>query len=282
MELKVSEIAIPERIEFNFEELKAEITEKVNFYKTMVYTEDQIKEAKADKANLNKLKKAFNDERIRLEREYLAPFNAFKSQVSEITAIFDEAIGTIDSQIKDYDQAKKAAKLEEIKEMWDGIEIKASWLTLEMIYQPTWLNATVSLKNIKAEMQESINRVNNDLDTLAKLPEFSFEATEEYKATLDINRAISEGQRLADIQKRKAEMLKAVEEAKAKEAEEKAKAEAEAVKEEPKAEEPAKAETTVEQIYTVAFKCELTMVQAVALKEFFIANGIKFEKLVKE
>ena len=41
-----------------YEELKQELTEKVSMYETMVYTDDQIKEAKADKANLNKLKKA--------------------------------------------------------------------------------------------------------------------------------------------------------------------------------------------------------------------------------
>lgn len=67
MELKVNEVSIPEKIEFNYEQLKAELTEKVSLYETMVYTDDQIKQAKADKANLNKLKKALNDERIRRE-----------------------------------------------------------------------------------------------------------------------------------------------------------------------------------------------------------------------
>ena len=71
MELKVNEVAVPEQITFNYEELKQELTEKVSMYETLVYTDDQIKQAKADKANLNKLKKALNDERIRREREYI-------------------------------------------------------------------------------------------------------------------------------------------------------------------------------------------------------------------
>ncbi|WNV59438.1 DUF1351 domain-containing protein [Oscillospiraceae bacterium NTUH-002-81] len=73
MELRVEEYQLPQKISFNFEELKAELQEKTQHYETMVYTDDQIKEAKADRANLNRLKKALNDERIRREKEYLAP-----------------------------------------------------------------------------------------------------------------------------------------------------------------------------------------------------------------
>lgn len=58
-------------------------------------------------------------------------------------------------------------------------------------------------------MQEAIDerlaQIAADVKTLESLPEFSFEAVEVYKQTLDLNRAIAEGQRLADIQKRKAE-----------------------------------------------------------------------------
>ena len=49
MELRVNEVAIPEKIDFNYEELKAELISKVSFYETLVYTDDQIKDAKADK-----------------------------------------------------------------------------------------------------------------------------------------------------------------------------------------------------------------------------------------
>ena len=82
MELRVNDVAIPEKISFNYEELKAELTEKVAFYETLVYTDDQVKDAKADRATLNKLKKTLNDERIRREKEYMQPFNEFKAHVN--------------------------------------------------------------------------------------------------------------------------------------------------------------------------------------------------------
>lgn len=54
-------------------------------------------------------------------------------------------------------------------------------------------------------MNAFITSVEKDVDTLSKLPEFGFEALEVYKSTLDINRALNEGQRLAEIQRKKAE-----------------------------------------------------------------------------
>lgn len=46
MELKMNEYQLPQNISFNFEELKAELTEKARLYETIVYTDDQIQEAK--------------------------------------------------------------------------------------------------------------------------------------------------------------------------------------------------------------------------------------------
>ena len=87
MELKMNEYQLPEKILFNYEELKQELTEKVAHYETLVYTDDQIKEAKADRANLNRLKKALNDERIRREKNlpYTACFvEAWASRWGEV------------------------------------------------------------------------------------------------------------------------------------------------------------------------------------------------------
>ena len=45
-------------IRWNNEELKAEIAEKMQEYKSLAFTEETIKEAKADRAKLNKLRTA--------------------------------------------------------------------------------------------------------------------------------------------------------------------------------------------------------------------------------
>ena len=44
--------AIPQAIEFNYDELKKQLPERLAYYKNLVVTEDSIKSAKADKATL--------------------------------------------------------------------------------------------------------------------------------------------------------------------------------------------------------------------------------------
>lgn len=63
MELQVSEIQALEPVKFNYEELKAAITEKANTYKNLVYTEENIATAKSDRVMLNKVSKAINEEK---------------------------------------------------------------------------------------------------------------------------------------------------------------------------------------------------------------------------
>ena len=204
MELKVNEVAIPEKITFNYDELKQELTEKVSMYETLVYTEENIKEAKSDMANLNKLKKALNDERIRREKEYLQPFNVFKAQINEIIGIIDRPITVIDFQVKAYEEKQKQEKRTAIEDLFGTIGFQ-TFVTLDMIFNDKWLNASTSLKSIEEEMKQLMYRFSTDLLTLNNLPEFGFEAVEVYKITLDINKAISEAQRMSQIAKAKAE-----------------------------------------------------------------------------
>jgi hypothetical protein len=58
MELRVNEPQLPAEIVFNYDEIKLELAQTLQKYETAVYTADQMKLAKADKASLNKLRKA--------------------------------------------------------------------------------------------------------------------------------------------------------------------------------------------------------------------------------
>lgn len=221
MEIRMNEMQLPERISFNYEELKHELTEKVSMYETMIYTDEQIKEAKADKANLNKLKKALNDERIRREKEYMQPFNDFKAKINEIISIIDRPVAVIDKQVKEYEEKQKQDKLAKIQEYYTNIEKPdLHWLGLPAIYNEKWLNASVSMKSIQEEINARLEQIAMDMKILADLPEFSFEAMETYKTTLDVRTALNEANRLSEMAKRKAEQERLAAEAEAKKQEE--------------------------------------------------------------
>ena len=248
---------------------------------------------KADRADLNKLKKAFEDERKRVKKICMEPYTKFEQQVKEITALIDEPIGLIDSQIKELDERRKAAKREEIEELFASIGFQ-SFVKLDMIWDEKWLNATVTLPKIEEQMKSRMYQIGTDVVTISKLPEFKFEAMEVYRKTLDMNQAIQEGQRLADIQKRKLEAERMEAERKAREAEEAAKQQTAAEqKEEPAAEKEtasgsvpeASAEETAsipeeeEPVFQLDFRVWGTREQIMALREYMLKNQIRFGKV---
>jgi len=203
MELRIDEFQTPSTPTFNYEELKQELIEKTTMYTNLVYTDEQIKDAKNDRASLNKLKKALNDERIRLEKEYMQPFNDTKAKFNEIISIIDKPVALIDTQVKAYEEKQKQDKLDSITSFFNTTE-HPEWLHMSKIFSDKWLNASTSMKSIKDEINSKLEQITNDLATLQNLPEFGFEATEVYKSTLDINRALNEGKRLSEIAKAKA------------------------------------------------------------------------------
>ena len=292
MELKVNEYQLPDVIAFNYEEIKNELAERVHIYETVVYDDTQIKQAKADRADLNRFKKALNDERIRREKEYLKPFEDFKNKINELIKIVDKPCEIIDKQIKTYEEDQKAKKREEIKAFFEGLRsdeenTPPDWLTFEQIFDDKWLNASVKMSAIVVSIRDTIDRIKNDLVTLASLPNFGFEATEVYKSTLDINRAIREGKRLEEIQRRKeeAERMRAEAEAKAREELEQTAAQEEVA---PTACQPAdpvevweeEEPAAYEELPTwVNFSALLTVNQAAMLKIFFEDHGIQFKAI---
>ena len=282
MELKIQEVQFPQVIQFNFAELKEEITAKAELYKNMVYTEDTIKEVKADKATLNKFIKVLEDKRKDVKKQCSQPYEDFEKQIKELVAIVNEPVQLIDSQVKAYDEKRKAEKLDQIKAIWEEAD-HPEWLSCNMIFDNRWLNVTFSLKQVQDAITERLAQINTELTTLNSLTEFAFEAVEVYKNTLDVNRAIAEGQRLADIQKRKKEeaMRKAAAEAAEKEA---------AIRQaeiEPEVITPAEPvvmikpdpELTDASATWIRFEACMTKEQAYKLKHFFEEEGIQFRPI---
>lgn len=277
MELRVEPVTFPEVIQFNYEELKAEITSKVEMYKNLVYTgSDQIKDAKADRAALNKLIKAMSDERIRIKKDCLKPYDEFERKIRELTDIVNEPVQLIDKQIKEYEQTLKEEKRKDIEALFETIGFQA-FVKLDMIWDEKWLNASVSMKSIEEKMRERMYQISTDLLTLNRLSEYAFEAVAVYKETLDMNRSIAEAQRMSDIAKQKAE-TEARKEAEEKKVYEKTAIISESVPEQQQPEHTVTEPEEPEKM-EVRFAALLTTEDALALKEFFQSRNIEFRAI---
>lgn len=256
-------------ISWNYDEIKKEVAEKVQHYNSLIYTEDQVKEAKADRATLRKFVDALEAKRKEIKKQCLAPYETFEKQMKEIVAIVNEPIALIDNQVKGYEDKQKAEKLEKIKAYYIDVLDKPEWLDFGQIYNDKWLNTSYSFTKVQADLIKVVADIAANEETLKSLPEFSFEALEVYKQTLNMNTAIAEGKRLLELQQRKAEMKAAQEQA--------AKVE-ETVKQEPM-------KTTEEILNTevkkqwVAFQAYLSPTDAQLLKAFFVSRNIEFKPI---
>lgn len=261
------------KINWNFEELKEEIKNKVEIYNNFVYSAENLKAAKSDRAKLNKLKTAINEKRKEIKKLCLKPYENFESEVKEILIILDEPISQIDKQIKaeeEREKKQKRAKLEVyyIENYGDGI---GKQIKLEKIFNDKWLNKSYSLKKAQEEIDEKAKEINENIETLNELPMFAFEAKEKYLQTLDIKYALNFVNELTKLQKQKEEDFKKIEEQQKQETEK----EQHVIKQGPKQEvkqEPIKRQW-------INFSAYLSLEEAKALNKFLKENNIQIKRI---
>ena len=209
-------------ITINDEELKQQLSEEMEIYKTIVFTEEQKGEAKADLATLRKLKTAIDDRRKEVKKEYLKPYDEFESKVKGLLSIIDEPIGLIDSKVKEFEENRRNEKRARIKELYVETFAELTRVTLDSIYKSEWENASYSERAIRADMQEIKLDVDRELNIILSMKsEITDKAIDIYYAKgRNLASAIDEINRYEDA--KKAVLEKQEEEAKRK-AEEEAK-----------------------------------------------------------
>lgn len=167
MELKVEEIKALAPIQFNYEDIKKWITEKAKEYKSMVYTEETITNAKSDRATLNKVAKALNDEKIRIKKEVLKPFEDFESKCKELQGIITDASNSIDIQVKAFETKEQEEKKKQIKDLFNTyIGDFKELIIFEQIFNQRWLNKTYTIKKIEDEIKHLIAKTTTDLKVI--------------------------------------------------------------------------------------------------------------------
>lgn len=205
------EQVIPPQISFNFEEIKSELAGKLQVYQNMVVTESGIKEAKADRANLNKFKAALADSRKAVKAQWNQPLCDFEGKMKELERMVDEPIGAIDRQVKAYDEAKKQDKRQQIERFFEGaVGDLEEVLPLSKIWNDRWLNATYPMKDIEKEIIERIRKTHSDIGIIVamQLP-CCDQMLSTYLETLDMSRAMEEKHKYEQAQKAKAQAKQA-------------------------------------------------------------------------
>ena len=191
LQLKTAAINLPQEIA-NLEALKAELAPKLEQYNSLVVTEDSIKAAKADKANLNKLRTAIEDQRKAAKKQYLEPYTILEAQCKEVVALIDAPIGAIDKQLKAFDEKEKAEKYNELEAFFSTVQ-RETFIELQDVLNPKWANKTEKVDSLKAEIEAACQKFHDEYEQLNKLYEnfpHKLAIIDKFKSTKDFSQTM--------------------------------------------------------------------------------------------
>lgn len=181
------------KIDFNYEETKAFLQEKMAEYDGAVFTDETMDIAKRERASLRKLKSQMDDERKKVKNAWMVPYTQFEAQVKELLELVDKPVAAIDRQVKEYEERKKQEKLETCKKIYsEEIGDMAEVLSFERIFDSKWLNATTALKSIREDVQSIVSNTRTQIDTIKMMNSDAVEkALEIYRDSLDMTKAVA-------------------------------------------------------------------------------------------
>lgn len=217
-----------QKIGWNKEEITRKVTEITKHYENVVYTDEQIQDAKKDRATLNAMRKDISDRRIEVKKAIMAPYNVFEAEVKEVVALIDKPIAMIDEQTAAYEEKIKEDKKNELVKFFkDNIGELEDVLTFDMIFNPKWLNKTTSLKSCKDDISTAIEKTNTDIRAMETVIEDKYRAYAKdfyFRRGMNMTKVLEEVGRMKEIDR------KAEEERLAREEEEELRKEEEATK----------------------------------------------------
>ena len=277
-------------VETNLTELEKVVDGALEKYRGIVFTEDQINEAKDTRKNLNNLSKAVNKWRIDKEREFNEPFAAIKTQARRICDNIDQVNGEIDKQIKTFEEAQKEEKRAAISAWWT--ENGKRTVPLEKVWDERYLNKTCSEKQWQADLTTKRERITAELMQITQMgdPEKVDFLITNYMQTLDVSAALEawnrqeEAKRLAEEEKARMEAERLAREERARQQEKMRQNGVETVQNVPisgqEGQKTEQKDDVRDYLYSPEFRLiDVTYDQMVALAKFFKENGIEYETL---
>lgn len=145
----------------NFDELEQQLKQELKKYDYEV-TEDIIKQATKDKANINKFAKAIDDKRKEIKNQYCEPLVEFERKMNILRDTAKEGYNKINNQIKSFDEQRKREKQLEITEYFSSLNF--SLVPLSKLFEDKWLNKTCD--DWKKQLDEKIDCINRELDII--------------------------------------------------------------------------------------------------------------------
>ena len=164
-------------IDDNFDILKVEIGKQMMKYQGLVFTDENIKEAKSTKAELNKMITTLEENRKAIKRKWNDPYNAFEAKVKEVVALIQGPLAEIDKQIVDFEERRKAEKRRAVeadieRQLLSVIGSNQTFIRqCGIAFDDRWLNAGMSMAQVSMDINNQISQMLRDITTIQSVCE---------------------------------------------------------------------------------------------------------------
>lgn len=135
VDFKPSEITIN-----NETKLKELVDATISRYGSLVFTDDNIPEAKQAKADLNKVAKLLDDQRKSVKKEYSKPLKEFETKINGYTNQIKLVSEGINESISTFEESEKARRLDKLVSTIEEISPNYGIDSSELTINPSWLN----------------------------------------------------------------------------------------------------------------------------------------------
>lgn len=153
-------------IEANLNELEAFVSTSIAKYTGAFYTDDQMKLAKKDRANLRRLKEDIDSKRKELKAAWNAPYLAFEGQLKAIMGKIDEPVALIDSQIKDYEQHLQDTRKEALLAVFKKFNTLGDLVAFDSLVTPEMLKQSTSDAKATRLFTDKLEQIQADIAKL--------------------------------------------------------------------------------------------------------------------
>ena len=213
LEVKIEGV---QKITDNMSEIKEYALKTKEYYETLVYNDEQIKEAKDERASINKVVKKVADYRKDTVEKFNKPLEEFVNTAKEAESLLKEASNSIDVQVKKYEEQEKETKKTECEELFNQLIGDLSELiSFDRVFSQRWLNKTTKMTEVEQEIKSTIDKVNSGLNAIKELnSEFETEVTNTFLQDFDLSKAIMRNTELKEQKERLAKTELAKEETK--------------------------------------------------------------------
>ena len=191
--VRVERPVIP-AMRWNKDEVQKNLDELLAAYTGRVYTPEAVKDAKADRAAVNKWEKQLGDALRAAKKLYTEPLDAFSQSIKAMQAQCKQVSGAIDTQVKAVEQAQREEKASTLRLVYrDCIGELEELFPFERLLDEHWLNKTFDLSQAEKDLRLRIETRRNELKLIRDTCGEDAEAcTTEYLRNLRVNDALQE------------------------------------------------------------------------------------------